>query len=243
MHDRLPRRSRHRDFSCRGCLPGCGAGFARSHSGAAVVLVARLVWLLVNSRGPETFIVRVAASNRLFPRSAPGEGCLLEYLCDWCRKPKRPGADWILGFAAEKLGPASARREITITDSWSDKWAGHPLAVHFCSERHKQKYIDALFRDPVATPSRRRRRAAVALRAGALSAREVDSVVGCNGGATEFEPGDVPQVRRQRRRRKPGFNTCDDLRAHGLGIRLDGSSARSTSTQQRKDLAGDAKTQ
>jgi len=31
---------------------------------------------------------------------------------------------------------------------WSAKWAAHPLAVHFCSEKHKDEYIDALFSSP-----------------------------------------------------------------------------------------------
>lgn len=28
---------------------------------------------------------------------------------------------------------------------WSAQWAVHPLAVHFCSEKHKDKFVEALF--------------------------------------------------------------------------------------------------
>src|SRR5688572_17469066 len=70
---------------------------------------------------------------------------MLQYVCDWCKQVKQPGEEWLLGFAAENIGVVSARREITVASSWNDAQAVHPLAVHFCAEDHKERYVAALF--------------------------------------------------------------------------------------------------
>ncbi len=48
-------------------------------------------------------------------------------------------------MAAESVGVATARREINILTGWNEAQACHPLAVHFCSTDHKDRYMAALF--------------------------------------------------------------------------------------------------
>jgi hypothetical protein len=70
---------------------------------------------------------------------------MIAFVCDTCGKLKKPEQDWILGMAAESLGAVSARREVNILSSWADAQAVHPLAVHFCSERCKDRYMNKMF--------------------------------------------------------------------------------------------------
>ena len=70
---------------------------------------------------------------------------MIEFVCDSCHKRMKTGQSWILGLAAESVGAQSARREINILSSWSEPQAVHSLAVHFCSERCKEKYVNRLF--------------------------------------------------------------------------------------------------
>ncbi len=75
---------------------------------------------------------------------------MIEFVCDSCHKRKKTGQSWILGLAAESVGVQSARREINILSSWSEPEAVHPLAVHFCSERCKDRYVNRLFASEIA---------------------------------------------------------------------------------------------
>jgi len=52
---------------------------------------------------------------------------------------------WLVGLAAETVGMTAARREVTILPVWDDEQAVDRLAVHFCSERCKDKYVAKLF--------------------------------------------------------------------------------------------------
>ena len=70
---------------------------------------------------------------------------MIAFICDTCGKLKKPEQDWILGMAAESVGAVSARREINILSSWAAAQAVHPLAVHFCTERCKERYMNKLF--------------------------------------------------------------------------------------------------
>jgi hypothetical protein len=70
---------------------------------------------------------------------------MIAFICDNCGKLKKPEQEWILGLAAENVGALSARREVNILSTWAEATAVHPLAVHFCSERCKDKYIKKLF--------------------------------------------------------------------------------------------------
>ena len=70
---------------------------------------------------------------------------MIEYVCDSCHKRKKQEQSWILGLAAESVGVQSARREINILSAWSQPEAVHPMAVHFCSERCKDRYVKKLF--------------------------------------------------------------------------------------------------
>lgn len=70
---------------------------------------------------------------------------MIEFACDWCKRLKEPEEVWILGYAAEAIGVTSARREMNVSSSWDRERAVHPLAVHFCSEEHKDNYIAAYF--------------------------------------------------------------------------------------------------
>jgi hypothetical protein len=76
---------------------------------------------------------------------------MLEYVCDTCHKRKKAGQNWILGLAAESVGTTTERREISILPTWTDARAVHPLAVHFCSERCREKYTKWLFNYEIAS--------------------------------------------------------------------------------------------
>lgn len=70
---------------------------------------------------------------------------MVRFQCDSCGKIKHADEAWILGFAAENIGITAARREISIAGSWDRGRAVDPLAVHFCSDECRAKYVDALF--------------------------------------------------------------------------------------------------
>lgn len=70
---------------------------------------------------------------------------MIRFQCDGCARLKEDGELWILGFAAENIGVTSARREIAIASSWDRPRACEPLAVHFCSDECRARYVSALF--------------------------------------------------------------------------------------------------
>jgi|ERR1051326_4597905 hypothetical protein len=70
---------------------------------------------------------------------------MIRFQCDGCARLKEDGELWILGFAAENIGVTSARREIAIASSWDRPRAVEPLAVHFCSDECRARYVSALF--------------------------------------------------------------------------------------------------
>ena len=69
---------------------------------------------------------------------------MIQFACDSCGKVKKPTGIWILGRAAEAVGITVVRREVDILSAWNDGDAVHSLAVHFCSEAYKDKYIAEL---------------------------------------------------------------------------------------------------
>jgi hypothetical protein len=77
---------------------------------------------------------------------------MIQYVCDSCGAVKEASDNWVLGLAAEALGAASARREVTILSTWDRPNAVYPLAVHFCSLDCKDDYMSRLF-TPEATPT------------------------------------------------------------------------------------------
>jgi hypothetical protein len=142
---------------------------------------------------------------------------LLQYTCEWCKRAKKEGERWIVGVAAEKIGATTECREITILAPWTEQWASHPLAVHFCSEKHKEKFIDALFETASASRTQRKRRKTAA---GILVAATVDD-------AREKRARGSPasQRRSAKRNSRPAvqweLNGTDGVRAHGLSICLE----------------------
>ena len=76
---------------------------------------------------------------------------MIRFECDSCRCLKEEGESWILGFAAESIGVVSARREISIADAWDRSRAVETLAVHFCSDRCRARYVNELFSDAPET--------------------------------------------------------------------------------------------
>ena len=74
---------------------------------------------------------------------------MLQYACDFCGNIKGPRETWLLGLAAESVGPSSAHRTVTMAIAWDEDRAVDPLAVHFCSIKCKENYIKSLFnREP-----------------------------------------------------------------------------------------------
>ena len=76
---------------------------------------------------------------------------MVVYKCDLCGRLKDPKQTWILGFAAENIGLTQARREVAIASKWDEAKAVDWLAVHFCSQDCKERYMDRLFSEPEAT--------------------------------------------------------------------------------------------
>ena len=70
---------------------------------------------------------------------------MVRFQCDTCERLKEENENWILGFAAENIGVTSARREISIADAWERSGAVEHLAVHFCSDDCRAKYVQTLF--------------------------------------------------------------------------------------------------
>lgn len=145
---------------------------------------------------------------------------MLQYACDWCRRTKRPGEEWILGYAAERIGAVSRRIEITIATRWTE--TQHPLAVHFCTAAHKDKYIRR-----VLALARKRQAQAVAARTAAATGdggQDVAVRAACKTAATKRAR---KRARRTTREEPPAaphelpqFTQEDHLRARGLGIQL-----------------------
>ena len=84
---------------------------------------------------------------------------MIQFACDSCGTSKEIAEIWILGLAAEIVGVASARREVTILSTWERANAVHPLAVHFCSSECKDDYLARLFGPETATETAVARRA------------------------------------------------------------------------------------
>ena len=76
---------------------------------------------------------------------------MVEFVCETCHKRRRDSQNWILGLAAESVGAQTKRREINILSTWTYPEAVHPMAVHFCSERCKDKYTNWLFSYRIAS--------------------------------------------------------------------------------------------
>jgi hypothetical protein len=70
---------------------------------------------------------------------------MIHFECDSCRRVKALNEIWLLGLAAETVGVVAARREVTILPVWERDQAVHRLAVHFCSEECKDRYVAKLF--------------------------------------------------------------------------------------------------
>jgi hypothetical protein len=77
---------------------------------------------------------------------------MIQFVCDSCGAVKEASDVWVLGLAAEALGAASARREVTILSTWDRPNAVYSLAVHFCSMECKDDYVGRLF-TPEAIPT------------------------------------------------------------------------------------------
>lgn len=155
------------------------------------------------------------------------------YRCDWCLRVMKRGETWILGYAAERRGAVSTRCEFSLAERWSYIAAHHPLAVHFCSEEHKNKYVQALFQGALSpttqgiclkhqgTSSNTRSNRAQPKMSPPLGERPTPDTT------MAYVPKKPPQRSARRRAAKKvgtaaGFAEKDGLRAHGLGVSLEG---------------------
>lgn len=157
----------------------------------------------------------------------------MQYVCDWCKRTKQPTDRWILGFAAESLGAAVNKTEITVCSRWSPTSAAHPLAVHFCSEQHKNAYIRLLF-----DPAHKRRRLAarqgtsssLAIRGATKAAKAISTQVE----AREDQPAASTRRRVRRENRKSAevnFSETDHIRSHGLSVRLENAAVSDSAAE------------
>ena len=151
------------------------------------------------------------------------------YICDWCKQPKMEGERWILGYAADRVGATGIQREISICSVWSDRSAEHPLAVHFCSEDHKDAYVAALFKTVGESRGATRRRQRVSAgKSGGTSHLAIGigaASIQYSSRAEESRPSRASNRKSTpRRRRAPAqFTASDDIRSHGLSVRLPGN--------------------
>lgn len=157
---------------------------------------------------------------------------LLQYKCDWCGREKKPHQAWIVGLAGERKGVTGSRRQVETLKQWNAEWAAHPLAVHFCSARHKDKYIDALFASPWRSASKSEAARAAFLRrnAGPNLEKISDAVIERHIADHERDAlGQRNQAQAPERRRRSGpknipknlFAATDTFYARSMGISLD----------------------
>ena len=166
---------------------------------------------------------------------------MLQFSCDWCKRLKKPGESWILGYAAECFGARTHRLELNVVSKWSDSAAQDSFAVHFCSAAHKQKYTKAIFgttsgalvRSTVRTTGAKKQVAALRTHTVAgVSRQRPDQRIA--PATQQSRPlGNPVPIRTQRKQvataakpqprklRRPEFTAADKLRAHGLGISLE----------------------
>ncbi len=143
---------------------------------------------------------------------------MLAYLCDWCKRAKKPGEKWIVGLAAESVGAATERAEVVIHGGWSEDWARHNLAVHFCSEGHKNSYIRALlFEEGSVSPHAVRRRASVDIAHSSVSIGIGQAIADETKTATRTKAR-KPKPRRKAQPAVAQFTELDEVRAHGLSV-------------------------
>lgn len=156
----------------------------------------------------------------------------MEYRCDWCHRIKKPGDVWIVGLAGERSGVSGSRRQMETLKKWSTQWAVHPLAVHFCSERHKDNFVEALFKSewPSVSKGAISRAAARRRKAKDKNPEKIsDAVVErhIEDGPSVLEHGQAKskaQKSRKRKSKKPPSNIfadTDAFYARSLGIVLD----------------------
>ncbi len=70
---------------------------------------------------------------------------MVQFVCDSCAATKTADEGWILGLAVENVGVTAARRQVTILGAWDETRARERFAVHFCSERCKNKFMMKVF--------------------------------------------------------------------------------------------------
>lgn len=157
---------------------------------------------------------------------------MLSYLCDWCRRPKRSGERWILGFAAQRVGCSGVQREISIAAAWSEAAAKNPFAVHFCCERHRSAYITALFDEQAgAAAETRGRRVRRGQRYGTSPSAVETLAEDCaledpsaRAAALTSRAGSPAGSSKRKRRRPAHYAAADEIRSHGLSVHLGGDS-------------------
>jgi hypothetical protein len=66
---------------------------------------------------------------------------MLGYSCEWCKREKMAGERWIVALAVERTSTSERLRQIQVLRHWSQRWARHPFAVHFCCEEHLEGYV------------------------------------------------------------------------------------------------------
>ncbi len=160
------------------------------------------------------------------------------YVCDWCGTLKGRGEAWILGFAAERHLSTGSQLEFSVAEAWSAKNADHYLAVHFCCEEHKNKYIRALFKS-----SEQRQHSAGAARRREPSESSTSTLgmrtsigLGTLSGSTSRTASSSPRVSQKastgercqsttkkhpkRAVKRAHFDEHDQIRAHGLSVRF-----------------------
>ena len=97
---------------------------------------------------------------------------MIQFACDSCRRIKALKEVWLVGLAGETVGAIAARREVTILPAWDSEQAVHRLAVHFCSENCKDKYVAKLFGRENAEAESGKRSMRNPVRRGAVSRRK-----------------------------------------------------------------------
>lgn len=156
----------------------------------------------------------------------------MQYTCDWCGREKKPDQPWIMGLAVQRSGITGNRRQFETLKKWSAKWAAHPLAVHFCSEKHKNEYIDALFTSPWPPVGRNAvARAAFLRRSEGRNGKQdphpvAEWYIEKESSAKSPEEGKTQKGKRRRRRKTENvpehlFDDTDSFHARAFGIVLD----------------------
>jgi hypothetical protein len=143
------------------------------------------------------------------------------YRCDWCKREKKQGERWLVGLAAERSTALGLRREVQIADVWLQHWAVDELAVHFCSEEHKENYVARFLAFRLSRRNRKKRSESPL-----VAPSQMGRLSRAKHARSFLAPAALPRNKSLSKGKKV-FTPMDGIRARGMSITLEPTSTGS----------------